>query len=146
MAFITGKTDPGGAAGWAPVGVICNSHASSRRLIGAKVGRVTMTAYIVAHEAGHNLGMSHDFVSKNNPRYYKGQSCDNKGIMSYGSPPMEWSKCSKNDFMARYNLVGSANWCLESKFYLLMYFIEFKHFQCKYQHSRKGQHQVLWSL
>ena len=116
MAFITGKTDPGGAAGWAPVGVICNSHASSRRSINAKVGRVTMTAYIVAHETGHNLGMSHDFVSKNNPRYYKGQSCDNKGIMSYGSPPMEWSKCSRNDFMARYNQVGSANWCMQSKF------------------------------
>ena len=124
MAFITGKPDPKGYAGWAPVGVICNSQPTNRKSINAKSGGASSTAYIVAHETGHNLGMSHDFISKGNPRYFKGVSCDNTGIMSYGSPPMEWSKCSQNDFLARYNKVGSANWCMESKFHFLSIIIE----------------------
>ena len=116
-AFITAKADPRGYAGWAAGGVICHSNKSWRTSInaGSNAGKPSGLAHIIAHEAGHNLGMSHDFVSTDVPRYFKGESCNGKGIMSYGAAPKEWSKCSRNDFLARYNIVGADNWCLKSK-------------------------------
>ena len=41
----------------------------------------------MAHEIGHNMGMSHDFASK-----HKGRGCN--GIMAYGKSKDEWSQCS----------------------------------------------------
>ena len=56
--------------------------------------------------------MTHDFDKKHGG---KGNTkCDGKGIMSYGTPPAEWSKCSVEDFTGYYN---SKNWgetCLKS--------------------------------
>ena len=71
------------------------------------------TAQLVAHEIGHNLGMSHDFDPQ-----HGGQNgyCDCKGIMSYcNNAPQRWSSCSRNDFKAHYNM-NKGNWCLSSKF------------------------------
>ena len=70
------------------------------------------TAQLVAHEIGHNLGMSHDFDPQ-----HGGQNgyCDCKGIMSYcNNAPQRWSSCSRNDFKAHYNM-NKGNWCLPSK-------------------------------
>ena len=115
-AFITGLPDPRGYAGWAFGGVICHSNLSWRTSINfGKAGNPAGLAQVITHETGHNLGMSHDFVSTDVPRYFKGESCNGKGIMSYGEAPKEWSKCSRNDFLARYNIVGADNWCLKSK-------------------------------
>ena len=66
---------------------------------------------VLAHELGHNFGMSHDFDEKhggdNGP-------CNGQGIMSYGSYDFDqWSTCSRSDFEEHY---ASQNWgdgCLE---------------------------------
>ena len=72
---------------------------------------------------GHNLGMGHDFNDKS-PRYFKGEDCNCQGLESYcGFPPLKWSECSRNDFLAHFNRIGESKWCLESKFYLKMDFV-----------------------
>lgn len=71
---------------------------------------------VVVHEMGHNLGMSHDFDNK-----HAGKGCDGTGFMSYGSPPDQWSTCSKSDLLEHYNTVlnyaaqfSSVSWCVTS--------------------------------
>jgi len=61
---------------------------------------------LVAHEVGHNVGMDHDFDS-----HHAAAGCDGTGIMSYGSPPAQWSTCSKSDLQAHY-VYTKNNWCM----------------------------------
>ena len=69
----------------------------------------------MAHEMGHNFGMSHDFDEKhggdNGP-------CNGNGIMSYGDAPSKWSSCSVSDFTGYYNEEKWGNTCLKGKFNL----------------------------
>lgn len=53
------------------------------------------TAMVVAHEMGHNFGMSHDFDNKHGG---DNSPCNGQGIMSYGDAPAKWSQCSVADF------------------------------------------------
>jgi len=70
------------------------------------------TAAVVAHEMGHNFGMSHDFDNKHGG---KGGPCDGQGIMSYNNDkPMQWSSCSVNDFTGYYNSNNWGNTCLKN--------------------------------
>ena len=105
-----------GAAGWAFEGTLCTNGHNQVSVNFAGKNEVLYGAAIVAHEVGHNLGMSHDF------RYFKGENCDCKGIMSfcgYKRWIQKWSECSRNDFLAHYNRIGESNWCLESKLLLV---------------------------
>jgi len=70
------------------------------------------SAAVVAHEMGHNFGMSHDFDAKHGGM---GGPCDGQGIMSYNNDkPMQWSSCSVSDFTGYYNSQNWGNTCLKN--------------------------------
>jgi hypothetical protein len=69
------------------------------------------TAMVVAHEMGHNLGMSHDFDDKHGG---DDSACNGQGIMSYGDAPSQWSDCSVSDFAGYYEMKDWGSECLAS--------------------------------
>ena len=100
-----------GVIGLAWVGTICgpSSWKGYKASINEKRQNAVASAKVVAHEMGHNMGMLHDF---DNVHGGSGGSCNGQGLMSYGNTPSQWSSCSRNDYLARYNQVGGYNWCM----------------------------------
>ena len=100
--------------GKAWVGTLCgpDTWKGWKVSISEKQESILATAEIVAHEMGHNMGMSHDFDDKHGG---SDGPCKGKGLMSYGEYAKEWSSCSKADYLARYNKVGGKNWCMPGK-------------------------------
>jgi M6 family metalloprotease-like protein len=71
-----------------------------------------LSIQVLAHELGHNFGMSHDFDDKHGGQ---GGHCNGQGIMSYGSFNYnQWSSCSKSDFQQYYASKNWGNGCLEN--------------------------------
>ena len=79
----------------------------------------TLTAKLMGHEIGHNLGMFHDFDSMHggDSTEESTNACNKQGFMSYNlvTGPNQWSECSKEDFTEHYNNVTGRlglQWCL----------------------------------
>ena len=62
------------------------------------------------------MGMLHDFDDDNGGQ---NSACNGQGLMSYGSAPQQWSACSQENYLARYNQVGGNNWCMAGKMLLI---------------------------
>ena len=99
--------------GIAYVGVTCrpsNWNALKQSFNGFGTSASSMGA-LLAHEIGHNLGMSHDFDT-----IHGGVDgpCNNQGFMSNPGAPHQWSECSVADFTAHFETLASA-WCMPGK-------------------------------
>ena len=92
------------------IGTACSSNVQYRCQLDMWQFNPSITASVVAHEIGHNIGMQHDFHAS-----HQGAGCDKTGIMSSGvaaSRPLQWSTCSRADFEAHY-LMYKDQWCME---------------------------------
>jgi len=98
-----------GTVGLAWVGGACNDYIKTS--MNEYRNTPGETASVVAHEMGHNFGMSHDFDDKHGGK--DNVKCDHKGIMSYGDAPNAWSTCSITDFTQYYNSQEWGATCLK---------------------------------
>jgi len=106
--YVTYQGSASGIVGMAWVGTTCSIYQFYRSNINEWFRTDTITAQIIAHEIGHNLGMFHDFTNSRGNRYENGQLCTNVGgYMDYTQTPTKWSDCSVGDFTRYYNFVNS---------------------------------------
>lgn len=94
------RNDEGGVVGIAYLGTSCADEVNLRTSLNEYMGDDLTAAQTFAHELGHNMGMSHDFVNDpNNKRTdSKGNACSGiGGMMDYYGNVDKWSTCSVED-------------------------------------------------
>nr|XP_023012817.1 A disintegrin and metalloproteinase with thrombospondin motifs 2-like [Leptinotarsa decemlineata] len=90
------RSDIGGPSGYAPVGGTCDP----KRSCALNRDEGLTSAFIIAHETAHILGLSHDGDKKN------GNNCSDEALDGSVMAPMvsatfnkfSWSECSKREF------------------------------------------------
>jgi len=108
MSWWCKRNDGGEYAGMAYIGTLCTSRNTN---LNEKQRNTASSGFLLAHELGHNFGMSHDFDDKHGGH---DGPCNGKGIMSYGSYRYDqWSTCSRNDWEAHYSGLNWGQGCLE---------------------------------
>ena len=108
VLIMVGNWKGGGGDGWAGLAWVSSVCALPRNAYNMNMwgNSPAQTSWIIAHETGHSLGMSHDFDEPN-----KSHGCDTTGWMSYNVRQQQWSRCSKNNFNAHYAKTKS-QWCM----------------------------------
>lgn len=106
--YVTYQNSASGIVGMAWVGSTCSIYQFYRSNINEWFRTDTISAQIIAHEIGHNLGMYHDFTNSRGNKYENGELCTNiGGYMDYTTSPTRWSACSVGDFNRYHSWVGS---------------------------------------
>uniref|UniRef100_A0A7M5X1E9 Peptidase M12B domain-containing protein n=4 Tax=Clytia hemisphaerica TaxID=252671 RepID=A0A7M5X1E9_9CNID len=114
---------PCGTIGLAYIGGMCSSNRKCAVIEDIGLN----TAYTIAHELGHTLGMQHDGLDNNCATQSNGRS----HMMASHWPavsakPMKWSKCSANKLQSY--LSSYKSFCIQSKAPV---------FNIEYEHRRK---------
>jgi len=103
------RNDQPGVVGIAYVGSSCSPDVKVRTSLNEYMSNDLVAAQTFAHELGHNLGMSHDFLNDpNNKRTdSKGNACSGVGgVMDYYGDVNKWSTCSVEDITNYINSVS----------------------------------------
>ncbi|KAF7281742.1 hypothetical protein GWI33_004301 [Rhynchophorus ferrugineus] len=101
------RSDIGGPSGYAPVGGVCDP----KRSCSLNRDEGLTSAFIIAHEVAHILGLSHDGDMKS------GNNCDEDALDGSVMAPMvaatfskfSWSACSKKEFQEKVSNWGCLN-------------------------------------
>ena len=100
------------------IGIVCkdsayNKYKASINLWGSSY---SLFGESVAHEIGHQLGIHHDFDTRNGGTgnwKTSTNDCNGKGLMGYDwNKHRVWSSCSKANFEAYYSQEKN-NWCMQ---------------------------------
>lgn len=103
--FISGRDFNGGTAGVAYVGTLCGGRGNASGVTNA-LDDNAVTALIVAHEIGHNLGASHDVNQRS-------ECPQNQYIMSpsVGRNVSSFSSCSSDSVTNKISSLGAIEQC-----------------------------------
>ncbi|CAE7253015.1 unnamed protein product [Symbiodinium natans] len=110
--LLTGRDLLGSTVGFAPVSSMCDvARSGSINMCGANNADVSNCAAVVAHEMGHNFGMSHDAGTT---------ACPDSGYIMEavgdGIPATQFTGCSVSDITTFFSQVYTRNSeCLENK-------------------------------
>ncbi|MBL4852519.1 MAG: hypothetical protein JKY90_09655 [Gammaproteobacteria bacterium] len=114
LHVVTGRDFDGLTAGIANVDVLCNSNGLGVATTSV-VGSIPLTAVVMAHELGHNLGSFHDGETGSAPpnRVIAGMCADGSHIMSssVSSGFTGFSSCSVTQMVNSVEAVLSPNQC-----------------------------------